>query len=84
MARITEVNFFWNQRNGAAYGWYAEATDGVNVVQTSKDRSFPVNVRTYYIDEPNCLRAALASAFPDANVIHERGTKRTGLPDGPP
>lgn len=65
---ITRVTCRWDDQPGVNPGWYCESHDADGRVDDSQKVWFPVSVDDYGHDEADDLRAALAEAFPAAEI----------------
>ncbi len=66
---ITRVTYRWDDQAGVEPGWYCESYAGDERVDDSQKVWFPVAVEDYGRDEADGLTAALAEAFPGAEIV---------------
>jgi hypothetical protein len=66
--QITRVTCRWDDQPGVEPGWYCESWAGRDMMDDSQKVWFPVAVDDYGDDQADELRAALAAAFPGAEI----------------
>lgn len=65
---ITRITCRWDDQAGVEAGWYCESWAGETMIDDSQKVWFPVAVDGYTRDQADELRAAMADAFPGAEI----------------
>lgn len=65
----TQIQYWWDDQDPQNAGWYAREMQDGEFRDDSMKVWFPVEVDEYDQDQSEDLAAALAEAFPDAEIV---------------